>query len=225
MESLTDLKINGQGSSGGGKFRDVVIRGSGQIIGDVECNKYEVYGTGELKGDLTAENVMVKGQFKFDGQINATDMKVYGESNFNGDIFVDNVTIQGSMKTNGDLNAEVCKIDGGFEIDGLLNVEIFELSMHWPCRVSEIGGTNIKIKKDGKFSFVGLKNLVKPITNKRLLEVDTIEADDIYLENTHAKMVRGKKITLGPDCQIDKVEYQDSFVGHEKSSVESTEKI
>jgi len=225
MESLTDLKINGQGSSGGGQFRDVVIRGSGQIIGDVECNKYEVFGTGEQKGDLTAENVMVKGQFKFDGEVNTPELKVYGESNFHGDIFSDNVTIQGSLKTKGDINAEICKIEGGFEIDGLLNVEIFELSIHWPCSVSEIGGTNIKIKNNGKFSFLGLKNMISPHSNRSLLEVDTIEADDIYLENTHAKIVRGKNITLGPDCQIDRVEYQDSFVGHEKSNVESTEKL
>lgn len=225
MENLTDLKIYGQGSSGGGKFRDVVIKGSGQITGDLECNKYEVYGTGEMKGNLTSENLVVKGQFKFDGQINTADLKVYGESEFHGDIFADEVSIQGSLKTNGDLNAEICKIEGGFEIDGLLNVEMFELTMHWPCRVSEIGGTNIKIKKDGKFGFIGLKNMINPHSNKRLLEVDTIEADDIYLENTHAKIVRGKKITLGPECQIDKVEYQDSFMGHEKSKVESTEKL
>jgi len=225
MESLTDLKINGQGSSGGGKFRDVVIRGSGQIIGDVECNNYEVYGTGEQKGELIAANVVVKGQFKFDGKVTTPELKVYGESNFHGDIFSDELTIQGSLKTNGDLNAEICKIEGGFEIDGLLNVEIFELSMHWPCKVSEIGGTNIKIKNNGKFSFIGLKNMINPHSNKSLLEVGTIEADDIYLENTHAKIVRGKKITLGPDCQIDKLEYQDSFVDHEKSTVESAEKL
>ena len=225
MDSLTDLKIYGQGSSGGGKFRDVIIMGSGQILGDLECNKYEVYGTGEMKGDLKAENVIVKGQFKFDGQINTPELNVYGESDFQGDIFADEVAIQGSLKANGDLNAEICKIEGGFDIDGLLNAEMFELAMHWPCKVSEIGGTSIKIKNNGKISFLGMKLMINPHSNRSLLEVDTIEADDIYLENTHAKIVRGKKITLGPDCQIDKVEYQDSFAGHEKSRVESTEKL
>lgn len=225
MENLTDIKINGQGSSGGGKFRDVIIRGSGQIIGDIECNKYEVYGTGEQKGDIKAENVMVKGQFKFDGQINTPELKVFGEADFHGDIFSDEVAIQGSLKTTGDLNAEICIIEGGFEMDGLLNAETFELSMHWPCKVPEIGGTHIKVKNNGKFSFLGLKNIINPHPNKSLLDVGIIEADDIYLENTNAKIVRGKKITLGPDCQIDKVEYQDSFVGHEKSTVESTEKL
>ena len=225
MENLTDLKIYGQGSSGGGKFRDVSIKGSGQISGDLECNKYEVYGTGEMKGDLTAENVMVKGQFKFGGQVNAVDLKVYGESNFRGDIFTDEALFQGSLESKGDLNAEICKIEGGFVIDGLLNVELFELTMYWPCKVSEIGGTNITIKKDAKFSFLGLKNMITPHSNKGFLEVDTVEGDEIYLENTHAKVVRGKNITLGPNCQIDRLEYQNSYKDHESSRVESTAKI
>jgi cytoskeletal protein CcmA (bactofilin family) len=225
MESTADIKIYGQGSSGGGKFRNVNIKGSGQINGDLECKKYEVLGTGEIKGDLTAETVMVKGQFKFGGQINAVDIQIYGESCFQGDIFADEASFQGSLESKGDLNAEICKIEGGFKIDGLLNVEIFELTMYWPCKVSEIGGTNITIKKDAKFSFLRLKNRITPHSNKGFLEVDTIEGDEIYLENTHAKVVRGKNITLGPNCQIDKVEYQGSYMDHEKSRVESAEKI
>lgn len=193
MENVSNLKIYGQGSSGGGKFKDVEIKGSGQISGDIECNKYEVYGN--------------------------------GESNVQGDIITDEASIQGSLNLKGDLNAEICKIDGGFDIDGLLNVEEFELSMHWPCKVSEIGGTTINIKNNTKFSFLGIKNMIKPHSNKRLLEVDTIEADEIHLENTNANIVRGKKITLGPDCKINKIEYQDSFTEHEKSNVESSEKI
>lgn len=225
MANLTDLKIHGQGSSGGGKFRDVLIRGMGQIGGDVECNKYEVYGTGDINGDLTAETVMVKGQFKFEGQVKTKELKVYGESDFKGDIFADEASIKGTMESKGDLNAETCKIEGGFRIDGLLNVEMFELTMQWSCKVSEIGGTSIKIKKDNKFSLLGLKNMVNPHSNRSLLKVDTIEADDIYLESTHAKIVRGNKITLGPDCKIDKIEYQESFMDHEKSRVAEAEKI
>jgi len=50
MNDLMDLKIYGQGSSGGGKFRDVMIKGSGQIRGDVECNNYESTVQEILKG-------------------------------------------------------------------------------------------------------------------------------------------------------------------------------
>lgn len=225
MENIIDLKICGQGSSGGGKFRDVVIKGSGQIRGDVECNNYEVYGSGDIKGNLIAEKVQVKGQAKFEGEIKTSELKVQGETDFKGDIFADEASVTGSMRTSGDLNAEICEIEGGFDIGGLLNVDLLELTMYWPCKVKEIGGTKIKINNDNKFSFLGIKNIIMPHSTKRILEVDTIEADEIYLESTHAKVVRGKKIILGPECRIDLIEYEDSFQDHEKSIVESIEKL
>jgi len=64
-----------------------------------------------------------------------------------------------------------------------------------------------------------------PHSNKKLLEVDTIEADEIYLESTHAKVVRGKNITLGSECRIGLIKYEDSFKDHDESMVESTQKI
>ena len=43
------------------------------------------------------------------------------------------------------------------------------------------------------------------------LVTDLIEGDDIYLENTHAKVARGNNITLGPGCEIGIVEYKNDF--------------
>jgi cytoskeletal protein CcmA (bactofilin family) len=43
------------------------------------------------------------------------------------------------------------------------------------------------------------------------LEADSIEGDEIFLENTKARMVRGKKITIGAGCEIETVEYSDSL--------------
>ncbi|MNR67595.1 hypothetical protein D3C85_1916860 [compost metagenome] len=38
--------------------------------------------------------------------------------------------------------------------------------------------------------------------------VAVIEGDDIYLENTRAKVVRGNQVVIGPGCEIDLVEYK-----------------
>ena len=129
------------------------------------------------------------------------------------------------MELKGDINAEICKIEGGFVIDGLLNVELFELTMYWPCKVSEIGGTNITIKKDAKFSFLGLKNRITPHSNKGFLEVDTVEGMKFILKTPMQRLSEERNITLGPNCQIDRLEYQNSYKDHEKSRVESAEKI
>ncbi|GBC75956.1 hypothetical protein HRbin07_00148 [bacterium HR07] len=43
------------------------------------------------------------------------------------------------------------------------------------------------------------------------LEADTIEGDEIFLENTKARVVRGKKVQIGEGCEIESVEYSESF--------------
>jgi len=220
-----DLKIYGQGSSCGGEFRDVIIKGNGQITGDVECRNYSIYGNGEIKGNLNADEIKIKGQAEFIGDIKTNEINVQGEVQIRGNLSTEEASITGNFKINENFNAETCKIEGGFEIDGLLSADDLEINMYWPCKVLEIGGTSIKVKNENKFSFLGIKNIIIPKAQNRLLTVDTIEGDDIYLENTNAKIVRGKNIEIGPDCNIDLVEYQENFKDHEKSHVERVENI
>lgn len=225
MKKLMDLKIYGQGSSAGGKFKDVIIKGAGQIGGDVECVNYKIYGNGEVDGNLNADVVKIKGQSKFGADLNTKTMKVQGELHVQGDLYADESIVTGSLKCEGDLNAEFCKIEGGFDINGLLNADVLTVSMHWPCRAGEIGGTEIKIKNDDKLNFLGIKNLIKSHSDSGFLTVNTVEADEIYLESTHAKVVRGNNISIGPGCKIDLVEYNESFKSNENSSVMKHEKI
>ena len=57
------------------------------------------------------------------------------------------------------------------------------------------------------------------------LTVDIIEGDDIYLENTHAKVVRGNNITLGPGCEIELVEYKNDFKQDKEAEIGTHRKI
>jgi cytoskeletal protein CcmA (bactofilin family) len=64
-----------------------------------------------------------------------------------------------------------------------------------------------------------------PFGRNKELTADIIEGDDVYLENTQAKVVRGNNIELGPDCEIELVEYKDSFKQDEKADVGTHTKI
>ena len=57
------------------------------------------------------------------------------------------------------------------------------------------------------------------------LSTNSIEGDDIYLEYTKAKAVRGNNIILGPGCEIELVEYKDNFKQDDTSEVETQRKI
>ena len=46
---------------------------------------------------------------------------------------------------------------------------------------------------------------------EKRLTAETIEGDVVWLENTTAKVVRGKNVTVGPGCVVDLVEYAESY--------------
>ncbi len=57
------------------------------------------------------------------------------------------------------------------------------------------------------------------------LTTDVIEGDEIYLEYTTAKAVRGKNVTIGQGCNIELVEYVDNFNQHNDSVVRESKKM
>jgi len=52
-----------------------------------------------------------------------------------------------------------------------------------------------------------------------------LKLDEIYLENTHAKIVKGDNIKIGSECKIELVEHKESFKKDDKSEVITFKKI
>jgi cytoskeletal protein CcmA (bactofilin family) len=192
-----DLKISGTGSSAGGSFDEVHIRGEGAIHGDVECQVFKVMGNSNVAGNLQAKSVRVQGALEISGKLGADDVKVMG-----------------SLAVKGDCSAETFQVRGAFTIDGLLNAERVELSLYGPSNAAEIGCRAIRVKRRFRV-FGGFRELV----------ADTIEGDDIYLEDTVVKVVRGNRVHIGPRCQVDLVEYRERFEQSSGSKVTESRKV
>ncbi len=67
--------------------------------------------------------------------------------------------------------------------------------------MSAFGGERVNVREGQGFAFFLDKHLY----------AETIEADEVRLEETTCKVVRGKTVVIGPGCQIDLVEYVDDF--------------
>jgi hypothetical protein len=52
-----------------------------------------------------------------------------------------------------------------------------------------------------------------------------LEADEISLEATVAKIVRGKRVIIGPECRIDRIEYAESLQIDPKSAVKEQVRV
>ncbi len=222
-----DLKINGEGTVDGNlkATNNVSILGEGRLGGNVDCTDFKVNGEGEVDGNLKAEGtVTIRGETEIIGNLSAQKVKIQGEIEVNGELIADEAKITGNINTTGDCNAEIFTVEGGLTVDGLLNADVLKINLYWPCKVREIGGSEITVKKSGKLSFLGLKNIVMP-GGRNELTAESIEGDDVYIENTNAKIVRGNNVTIGSGCKIEIVEYKENFKHDEKSEVGTNKKI
>lgn len=242
MNENGDLRINGSGSATGGKYGRVRISGSGKITGDIECDDFSLSGSGEVSGKTSAGKLNINGSGNFNGDVKSDDLKingsaslgavsggtfsVAGSASIHGGVDVNEVKIDGSVKVSDDLQAEKFRSNGVFVINGLLNAEDIDIRLSWhKSSAREIGGGKISIRL-GTVS--GPRTIRKILTLgivNPILEADLIEGDEIYLENTTAKVVRGNLVSIGKDCDIGTVEYKEYCRKAEGAKVANERKI
>ncbi len=210
--SMNDLRINGIGSSSGGKYDFVQINGKGDITGDLECRELQINGLAHLDGNVKADTIRVSGKSDFRGNISGQRMIIDGMTDVGGTVKVETVENRGMLRVAKDCGSEVFSSQGGFNIGGLLNAGKIDISVYAQCKAREIGGENIAVRIGGGLGirkFIG--SLFPGLPLNPVLITDTIEGDNVYLENTTAKVVRGQNIKIGPGCEIGIVEYRESY--------------
>ena len=240
-QELQDIKISGSGSVVGGRYNEVKISGSGDIKGDIECNYLKTSGSSDIKGNVKAKIIEVSGSSDIKGNVECEEMrtsgsssargnviakkiKVSGVSNIGGNLYAEDVEISGCSEVKLDCEAENFRARGIFKIGGLLNAENIDIHVGGHCRAREIGGEHIEVRlKDMGGIITKLLRFVSAQECRLLTEL--IEGDNIYLEGTIAKVVRGNNITIGTGCEIDIVEYKNELKVVDGGKVKKETKI
>jgi cytoskeletal protein CcmA (bactofilin family) len=235
MGEKQHLIINGSGSYGGGLYHKVKVRGEGTITNDFECevfqtfgstdilkngkaDKFNVFGETEVRGNLVSGNVKIFGTTVIGGTAKIRNTKVWGTLDVGDHFTGEEADIKGSLTVNGDAEFERFHSTGALEIKGLLNAGIVKVSLRFgTSHATEIGGETITVKRKS--------SLIPFIRGEGTLEVNTLEGDKIFLENTTADVVRGKYIHIGPGCQIGLVEYQEELMADVDADIKENRKI
>jgi cytoskeletal protein CcmA (bactofilin family) len=207
-----NAKVSGTASIKGDLIvqNEITISGAGDVDGDVKTNLIKVSGVSKINGNLECEEMTVSGTTTIGGDALAKKMKISGTSNIKGSIHGEEIEIRGAADIGGDCECENFRAHGGFKIGGLLNAGDIDIKIYYKCSVNEIGGEKISIRKSDGFIEIG--RIIKSIFNiPEYLITQSIEGDDIYIENTVAKVVRGNNVTIGPECEIDLVEYKNEL--------------
>lgn len=235
--------MNGAGSSGGGLFDRVVINGSGKITGDVECEVFQLNGSGyvdgnlktdegrmngagTIEGDLTARVFKVGGSGRIAGGVTAEELTVSGSGNIGKGITAQSVKVEGTVKIAQDCSAEIFVADGGFEIFGLLNADDITIRLYGlKSKAREIGGGRIRVSVGPAHGLGVIKTILSMGILNPVLEADVIEGDEITLENTTAKIVRGNNVVIGNGCDIGTVEYTGHYIKTGDAKVATETKV
>jgi cytoskeletal protein CcmA (bactofilin family) len=250
-----NLSIAGAGKATGGIYERVTISGAGRVEGDVEAESVKIPGAGKILGRVKANRVELAGACKIVGAVTAQEFDAAGAWKLGGDVQSEIFKAAGAGKVEGSLhaqefsNAGTIKIAknlkaqrakfsgvfaagedveasellgrGAFRIEGLLAADRLDLELSERSWAREIGGERIIVRK--RKSFWGW--LKRFWGSGPMLASDLIEADEISLEATVAKIVRGKRVIIGPECRIDRIEYAESLQIDPKSVVKEQVRV
>lgn len=236
---LGDIRVSGVGTVTTGRYQKVSVSGSATLIGDVECTELKVSGSADGDGTLTADAVTVHGTLGYRGAAKVGTVRVSGTAKF-GALKVEGVDasgvlaaaslsagavkVQGYLNVAGDCEAERFVTHGAFTIGGLLNAGVVDVTLGDKCKAGEIGGESVVVRN---YPMGGLKRFVTSLIPSIQLRLwaDTIEGDDVRLENTTAGAVRGTTVVIGPECKIELVEYTESYSAAPDAIVKTVRKV
>lgn len=229
-----DLSISGSGTVSGGTYRTVTISGSGKVQGDISCGSMEISGSGKIFGNVDAKSLRISGSGVIHGSTNtavftvngssrlgknvtAREFQVNGTARIRGSLHGETTRSYGILNIEGDIETEVLTVEGQLSVDGLCSAEQIDLKLNGGSSViKEIGCSALEVRRK---SFAGLLSQLFGSIRRTALTAETIEGDEIFLEDTVAKTVRGNRVVIGEGCHIDKIFYKQSYQCAEHSKV------
>ena len=236
-----EIHVSGSGTiDGRTRCKGLHASGAVRANAEVECTgEIHVSGSGSFE-EVKARCVHVSGLFsantlevgdilKSSGSCRVSGATAANEANISGSLYsggnakFGKAKISGRFECFGDAEAEDFRISGPVTVTGLLNAENIDIEVGFRAyknRINSIGGTNIRIEISD--------NEVFGLFHKKagtVIVAESIEGDEIYLENTECPLVVGKNVIIGEGCKIGKVQYYDNCEVKDGAEVKETEKI
>lgn len=238
--SYGKIKIMGSASSTGDVCGEhVVINGDASFNGNLDFNYFKVNGDARIDGHLKASEVklngdltisgsceidklVVNGDFKIDGAIKCNNVTIRGDLKGKDSVYANELNIYGRLKIDKNVEGENIKIHGDIKCDGLLTGEKIVIYPSGRSTCKEIGATNLDVLK---YKSIGIWPFRISFGNRGTLKCDLIEGDNISLEKTTAKTIRGKNVSLLSKCEVGNIEYSDTVEISTDSTVKSSTKV
>ncbi|WP_062307737.1 polymer-forming cytoskeletal protein [Alicyclobacillus sendaiensis] len=206
------LTVMGESTSAGGEFGRVRILGQAVVQGRLVCERLRVMGEMEANGDVSADEASIMGQMTCRANLLISRLDVKGMLVCDGHLSVGELKTAGEVKVRGNCEADRALIRGAMTVDGLFSADEARIRLHGDCRAREMGMGRLAVELP-RYPWGA------EMRRHGTLEVDVIEADEVHLVHTKARVVRAKVVRLGPGCAIECVEYSDAYEAHPSARV------
>ena len=161
---------------------------------------WTLIGNGSSGGG-TYHAVRITGAGSARGRLTCQHLRVTGHLRVQGDVRSEEIQVAGHLRVAGDCSAESFDTEGAYTIRGLLNAGRITIRLVGAARAAEMGGTVIHVTRPPRQRGAPAR-----------LTVAVIEGDTVHVEEaTHATVVRGRDVDVGPGCVIDRLEYSRTF--------------
>jgi|AntDeeMinimDraft_5_1070356.scaffolds.fasta_scaffold00348_20 cytoskeletal protein CcmA (bactofilin family) len=237
-----EFVVNGSGKVSGDLYATTVdIDGTAKVGGLVDAVDLDVDGTAKVEGDVRGETASVDGTAKFANSLSADRLAVDGTAKVGGNLDGHDVEADGTLKVSGSLVAADARFDGTLKVGGVTDattltvdgtgafddVNADEFSATGSVRADSVSARTVDVTVEGRSKVgsveatevrvrpgEGARSLASKLLGDgdRVFEVDTVEAETVELDATHAGTVVGDSVTLGPDAEVDVV-YTDDLDG------------
>jgi cytoskeletal protein CcmA (bactofilin family) len=222
----------------------IVISGSGVVTSDKAVDVFKCAGSAKVTSDLRAKEVRISGSCKIAGSCECQEFHSSGAVKIGSDLRAQEFHSSGSVKVGSDLRAQEVATSGALGVGGsILDAQEVKVSgkllvANW-VRTQEFASSGrfeigegieaqeVRVRLAGTSRVPTIKAQEIDVRRGRRngeLEAKTIEGNRIYLESTRARLVRGKKVRIGPFCTIDVVEAEELEV-HERAAVKEQRRL
>lgn len=227
-----DIECNSFKISGSGKVqgnlstKDFRISGSGSILGELNCIEGKISGSGKITSNVKADDFRISGSGKIEGDFRGKEFGISGSGTVLGGIYCEKMKLSGSATIEKSIEAEIVELSGGFRVGGMINAGEAQIYVGGNSYVEEIGATKVTVS-ERPINVNGIIGWIAKTfgSNYGYLHVKTIEADEIFLENTIADVVRGQNVTIGTGCKIKTVEYSGELKVEGNAAIEERIKM
>ncbi len=196
--------------------RRVHASGSVSGHGSLEADLLETSGSLSIVGDLRVGDLKTSGSVRVSGDIEVRGCsKTSGSFTIGGRLTGNAAEGSGSLRIGSEAALDQLLWSGAVQCPGLVSADAVEFHIAGESRMGELAGTSITVRPGFGWR----------LGRQPRLFVGEVSGDDIRLENTVAKLVRGDRVAIGPRCQIERLEYREQLNVSPESTVKDTVRV